>query len=287
MVTIMSCSDCNVACKHCYISYSGNFEPAKLIELTKNLKKKHAVRINGAEPLIHPEFLPAYALAGQFGPLTNGLVFNDNFSYLDELKKHNMSELYISYHFDLHDKISCINKSYLEKLFQEILNRGLSFVIMCTITTETYKNVETYCDTAFKLGAKAIKFTNYLNQGKAKKLDHNLILNDEQIAEFFQLVDQCRNKFDKSVFEIKRCGSFGPNRERCNKFECLAGINHVCVTPDMKVYPCVFLAKPGFEIGYCDGKQIFIDSKFENDTKECIAKKILNENADPKKILNN
>ena len=114
MVTIMTCSDCNVNCKHYYISYKGNYDADKLKDLTTRLSKRYIVRLNGSEPLIHKDYLQSFEIAGQFGPLTNGLVFLNNYNYLDEIKKFNMKELYISYHFDLHDYISKVNKNFFE-----------------------------------------------------------------------------------------------------------------------------------------------------------------------------
>lgn len=36
-VTIMTCSNCNARCKHCYISYEGNFEQKDLYNLCSTL----------------------------------------------------------------------------------------------------------------------------------------------------------------------------------------------------------------------------------------------------------
>lgn len=277
MVTIMSCSDCNVRCKHCYISYKGNFQAQELNEMVNTLKKRYEVRINGAEPLIHKDFLEAYKSSGQYGPLTNGLVFKNNLEYLDQIKSVGMRELYISYHFDFHDDVSLVPKDYLEQLFKEIKARGLNFVIMCTLTSKNYNKIEEYCDKAYHLGASAIKFTNFLKQGNATGMDNNLVLSEKDLKEFFRLIHNVRQKYDKEVFEIKRCGSFGPElyREK-NNFKCVAGINNLCITPDKKVYPCVFLAKPGYEIGYYKDGEIFISSEFVNDSKKCLAHDILN-----------
>lgn len=38
-IIIMACSKCNINCKHCYISYSGNRKPEELLTLVKELKK--------------------------------------------------------------------------------------------------------------------------------------------------------------------------------------------------------------------------------------------------------
>ena len=36
-VKIMTCSKCNTKCKHCYINYSGDFDPDELYNIVKNL----------------------------------------------------------------------------------------------------------------------------------------------------------------------------------------------------------------------------------------------------------
>lgn len=71
----------------------------------------------------------------------------------------------------------------------------------------------------------------------------------------------------------------GPNSESMhNHFKCIAGIDQTVIAPDSKVYPCFFLAKPGYEIGYFDGEKIIITNPIEHDGSECISYKILNKN---------
>ena len=265
MVTIMSCSDCNVKCKHCYISYKGNFDEKSLFDLVKILSKKYTIRINGSEPLIHSGYLKSYKRAKQHGPLTNGLIFKNNYGYLDEIKKYGMSELYISYHFDWHDSISKVDKKYLINLFSEIKKRKLNFVIMCSITSKNYNKILDYCNEAFNFGASGIKFTNFLQQGNATNLNKNLILSKKQKAMFFKLLNIARESYNEKVFFIRRCGSFGPDKNNVDKFNCIAGINNICITPDLNVYPCVFLAKPGNEIGRVIDNKIMIYDWFTND----------------------
>lgn len=275
-VTIMSCSDCNIKCKHCYISYKGNFTAEQLINLATELKKKYIVRINGTEPLLHKDFLDTYKLLGQYGALTNGLVFKNNYKYLDELKSKGIKELKISYHFDFHNTVSKVDKLYLHELFKEIKKRNMNFDIMCTVTSLNYKNIPQYCEEAFNLGASAIKFTNFLNQGNAQNMDKNLILNKSQLNHFFEILHSIRQKYDKEVFKIKRCGSFGDDINHESNFKCIAGTDMVCITPDLNVYSCIFLAKPGFEIGKVINNKIYIYDEYYNDGKKCCAYDKLN-----------
>lgn len=276
MVTIMSCSDCNVNCKHCYISYTGNFSAENLLSTVLHLKKKYIVRINGSEPLIHPQYIASFKAIGQYGPLTNGLIFQNNFTYLKEIKEAGMSEIHISYHFDIHDKVSSVDKEYLECLFEEIRKHGLKLIIMCTLSKENYERIEYYCQEAVRLGAKGIKFTNLLKQGNAQSIKSISTLSKDDLIKFFKLLKLVRLKYDKSELNIKRCGSFGPDLAYNSNFRCIAGVDNVCITPDYKVYPCIFLSKPGMEIGYFDGERIYIDYSYVNKGDQCIVKELLN-----------
>lgn len=275
-VIIMSCSDCNTSCRHCYISYSGDFSSDTLYETAYNLKKNgYSVLINGTEPLLHEDYLETYKLINQKMALTNGLVFRDNFSYLDKIKSYGITGLNISYHFNFHDDISNVSAEYLRSLWKEILSRNMRFSINCTISTKNMQNILDYCNQAFAFGAFKIRFANLLRQGAALNFDNSLILNNFQINYVLNNIEHARKKFPKEKLYVARCGSLGPGVNN-RKFYCPAGIDNAYLTPDFKVYPCFFLSKPGYEIGlYKDGK-IFIDSTYQNDGKSCKAAEILN-----------
>ena len=55
-VMIMTCSNCNTKCEHCYIGYSGNLNGNELLDLCTTLKKRYNIILNGTEVLIHPEY---------------------------------------------------------------------------------------------------------------------------------------------------------------------------------------------------------------------------------------
>lgn len=271
IVKILSCSNCNANCKHCYISFNGNFSAQQLTEVVNNLIERHEVRINGTEPLLHKEYLEALKKTRQQLILTNGLVFRNNYEYISELLNYNINTIGISYHFDIHDSISPVNREYLDVLFQEIIKRGLEVQIMTTITSQNYQNILKYCEYCYNHNIRKIRFTNFINQGNATKLDENLILDDKERQTFFQTIDEARNIYPKNILEIQRCGSFGKNESSDKTFKCDAGINSVVMTPDLKVYPCLFFAKPGNEIGYYQDGQIYISNNYENDETQCKA----------------
>ena len=276
IVTIMSCTKCNAKCEHCYISYTGNLSGDELYDMVNKLKDRYEIYINGSEPLINREYLKSYALSNYSSPITNGLVFYNNFSYIDELKKAGIDNLRISYHFDMHEKISPVPKKFLEELFKEIKKRDVKLTIMCSLSKINYQKIEEYCEMARNFGADAIKFTNFISQGKAKEMDKNLFLDENDYYKFFELLHKVRSKYDKNVLEIQRCGSFGNDTYGKSNFLCDAGKDFVCITPDKNVYPCIFFCQPGNEIGYYENGNIYITKEFENDQTKCLAKRMYN-----------
>lgn len=185
----MCCSDCNVRCQHCYISFKGNFSGEELYNCVMQLTEAgYKISLNGSEILLHEEYLPVFAMIGQNRVMTNGWVFKNDFSYFDKLKEYGIVKYNISYHFDLHNTISPIPKGYLKQLFEEIKARGLKFTLNCTISTYNKDKIVDYCRETYNLGDSRIRFTNLLNQGEVTDLDRELFLNDSQISEVLQEV---------------------------------------------------------------------------------------------------
>lgn len=126
-VMLMSCSRCNVKCKHCYISYKNDFSPEELKDIAYNLSKKYNIMINGAEPLVDLRYLNSYPIVNQKHILTNGLALINNY---DETIKNFKKMVLIIYLF--HIILICMTsfqvliksnwKNYLERLFWMDLN---------------------------------------------------------------------------------------------------------------------------------------------------------------------
>ena len=270
-VIIMACSDCNTKCEHCYINYNGNFSKEQLVELVKNFSNRFEVRINGTEPLLHKEYLEALKMAKQTKILTNGLVFANNYDYIDVLKENGIKTIGISYHFDIHDSVSHVSMEYLNHLFSVIIKKGLNVQIMTTITSTNYKLISQYCQYCFENGIKRIRFTNFMRQGNGKNLDDNLILSDDQKEEFFSILKQVREKYSIADLRIDRCGSFGNSIKTNSNFECTGGTKSVVITPNYKIYPCIFLIGNDNEIGFYRDGNIYIRNDYEMNKKECNA----------------
>lgn len=277
-VTLLPCSDCNAKCKHCYVSARKNLNGDELINIVKKLVSSgYEVDLNGTEPLLHRDYIQSFQYIGQTRVMTNGLVFKDNFEYLDDLKKSGITTINTSYHFSLHSIISPVPKDYLLQLWAEIQKRGMRFTINCTLSTHNYLAIDEICDETYELGARRIRFTNLIRQGNSTGLDQRLFLNCEQLNYTIEKICSCRSHYSPSALYIERCGSFGPGSNH-RKFFCPAGIDRVFIATDAKVYPCVFLSRPGDEIGYYENGHIYIDAGFSNDSTRCLALDLLNGN---------
>lgn len=274
-IIIMTCSKCNIKCKHCYISYKGNREPDDLIKMVSVLKNKYIINLNGAEVLTEPRYLEAYKIVGQHHILSNGKVFLDDPSIIKKLKENDVTTVALSYHFGIQNDISVVSEDDLKRIMDLLRKNDIEYRFMTTINSDNYLNVVEFCDRAFNLGARAIKFTNYVLQGNAISYDKRLT--SEQKFEFFKGLNEAREKYSIEDLIIQRCGTFGKDMFSLNdSFHCNCINDSVVLTPDNIVYPCIFLAKENYAIGeYIDGK-IMINKNYNIDSNLCLTDEICN-----------
>lgn len=263
-VIIMLCSKCNINCKHCYIKYNGNFSLEELKKIFGKIKDKYFICLNGTEPILFPEYYELYKENSQSRILTNGLTLIRNPDLYDTLRENGINEIALSYHFGIQDDISTVKSSMLDDLIGSLVENGFQIKLMTTVSSDNYKMILTMCNKACELGAKTIKFTNYIYQGNAQKNDFKKVLNQEQINEVLSEIDYCRLLYKKEVLKIERCETFGPKQSRLDKFECLACNNMVVITPDLNVYQCVFDIDKGNEIGRVIDGKIMIDDEHKS-----------------------
>ena len=273
-LTIMACSKCNINCKHCYISYKGNRTPEELMELVTKFKDKYKVEINGAEILTDLKYIESYPIVGQDFIMTNGVAISKNPSILDYLKEKGIRQVFMSYHLGIHGDISPVEVEDLEKNINNILSRNLKLKLYVTVTQKNYMYIHDIVTKAKEYGAMSVRFTNYIKQGNAENLSDDNILSEEQAKEFIKMVQQERSLYDQNDMDIERCGTFGNCGTK--KFKCYAVNNNIVLTPDNNIYPCIFLAKPGYEVGYYDGDKLKLFEECKNDGSECIARNYCN-----------
>lgn len=270
-VTIMSCSDCNTKCKHCYVSYKGNYDGDDLYDMCSKLKDKYQLNINGTEVLLHRDYFKTYNLIDQHRLLSNGIIINEDDSIIDCINNSSIEMVAMSYHFIIHKDISSVSQQMLRDNIKKLQDHGIKVELMCTITKDNYDKILEICEDVVSMGVHKVRFINYLNAGNAVNLDNSNILTDGQKQVFFEQLNQAREKYSKEELLIKRCGSFGYDyNHRCN-FDCPAGINKVVIAPDKNVYPCIYMVKPENRIGVYEDGKVMLDYEVENDGDVCLA----------------
>ncbi len=258
-IKIMTCSNCNMKCAHCYIPYSGNFDSKKLLKTIKTLKNKYKILLNGTEPLLN-NYLDSFKEAEEKFILTNGLIFKDNIDLVEKIKNAGITRVCMSYHFATQKDLHSVSLSFLDDIFPKVRAKNIDVEAMCTITSLNYNLLETICEKAISLGANYLYFIEYMHDGSAKSnLDEKLKLTNTMREEFFKQLKNVREKYPKDKLYIYRSGNFGNDKINNKKVLCEAGENIVTMTPDKKIYPCNFLISEEFCIGYFDGEKVYID----------------------------
>ena len=274
-VILMACSKCNVACKHCYIGYTGNRTPEDLKRLAEYYSDRYKiVRIDGAEPLVDLGYLPSYKIVGQDWIMTNGLRIYNEPQIIDYLVENGIKNVYMSYHFEIQDSLNGITNEMLNTVINMLTEKGIRVVLMTTITKKNAKDTLQICDKAHELGASGIEFNKIFIQGRAKNL-HDVKLTKQDFDDFFTQLKQARDKYDIDDLEVRRSGTFGCDTvNEPNRFKCSAGVKKVCITPDDKVYGCTCICKPGYEVGEIVDGQIYLYADFLNDRTWCLGDKM-------------
>ena len=260
-VKIMTCSNCNMACKQCYIPYSGNFASEELLEVVKNLKNNYEIYLNGTEPLLN-DYLESFKIAGEKIILTNGLVFQDNLDLVDDIKRAGIKRVCMSYQFDIQQDINSVGLSFLDELFPKIRAKGIDVELMCTITSKNYDKIDLICKKAFELQANYVYFIEFMYQGNAaSKLDKSLMLNSVSRERFFEMLNKVRNEYKKDDLYVYRSGNFGKDLYTQKQVVCDAGRDIVTMTPDYRIYPCNLLIDDKYCLGFYKDGEIYIDER--------------------------
>lgn len=275
-VFIMITSKCNTKCNHCYISYQGSFEPKELINIINGFQKDgYNVYLNGAEPLINPAYLSAFKAADQKIVMTNGLVLYEYPKYIYDIQRAGVETIGVSYHFDIHSYFSKVPLSVARTALYVVKRANMHARVMTTITKPYIDKIPEYCAWCVEYGFKEIRFTNFIAQGKARNLDRDLILNQNDREHYYEVITRERAKYDINELCITSCGSFG----NCGSphMTCAAVRDFVVLTPEYKVYPCFFQAQPGSECGFYQDGHIFTLKNFQSPEHDCASLHLFND----------
>lgn len=261
-ITIMLCSQCNNSCKHCYINFSGRFTEEELSRMIPILKQNYTILLNGTEPILFPEYYKYFKEVNEHRIITNGIEILKNSNVLNQLLQNGINEVWLSYHFKIQDKISNVSEQELIKIVEILKKNNFIVKLMCSLSTHNYQSISKICTRAIKMGVDKIKFTNFISQGNARNnFNCSEFLNQNQINLVLEEIDNARKNISRDELVIQRCGTFGPN-PRKNNFQCLAGQDMIVITPDKKIYDCVFNISDDSCIGYVDEDyNLMIDTK--------------------------
>lgn len=260
-VTIMLCSQCNNNCKHCYVKYDGMFTDEQLAKFMPTLTKNYIVLLNGTEPILFPEYFKYFKMANEHRILTNGIEILRNPNVMNQLLENEINEVWLSYHFGIQDDLSSISILQLNNVVDMLKQNGFIIKLLCSLSTHNYNNITDFCNNAIELGVNKIKFTNFISQGHAKdNFINQEFLNQDQINQVLGEIDSLRLIIPKDKLVIQRCGTFGPNPNK-NNFSCLAGNDMIVLTPNKKIYSCVFDISSESCIGYMDDNNNLIIQK--------------------------
>ena len=276
-LNIMLCSTCNEKCKHCYICYNGDFDERTLNEVIDSFKGEKVI-LNGTEPMLFPKFLKYFKKVNQDYIFTNTKIIMKNPAILDKLKNCGIEKICLSYHFGVQDKLNDIPLSQIEECAKLCKEKGFFVRLNCSLCKDNVHMIEEICQKAFEIGARQIKFTNFIIQGNAKKYGFDKVaLNEDEILEALNEINRMRKKYDKSVLEVSRCGSFG-NSIQSKHYCCDAGIDYLTITPDLKLYPCIFFAGlKEYEMGFYKDGKFWLTKECVHNCDGCLAKKVCND----------
>lgn len=235
--------NCNLKCKHCYISRSNFNQPAALstIQIKKILKQLakagslHLV-FTGGEIFLRPDIIELCSIARklQFDLriFTNGTLIDDEKAY--KLSQMNLSGIEISLYGKekTHDFITGVPGSYKKTLNAvKLLNKfKLPLTVKCPLMKLNFKDYKWIKRFAAK------HKINYRFDAVIAPKDSG----DKSILKYrlndFQLKKVLKNhKFSKTMLDKNR---------QIADLSCSAGHNLICIGSDGTVYPCLQLRLP-------------------------------------------
>ena len=204
-INIMLTTRCNSNCRYCYLSANNNeydelnFQTLKIFLKNFSINNGKKVMFTGGEATLYPNFEEVIEYAKKLNLYTtvfsNGLMFNKN--NIDFIKK--IDELVISFDgkSETHDYYRGIRGSHDHtiNLFKLLKDNDIDYSIQATIGNKNINDMEYVVKIGVEYGAKSIKFSNIISEGRAK-------LNDEfskklELREFFRKVSELQIKFSK------------------------------------------------------------------------------------------
>ena len=243
-VFIETTSQCNLRCRHCYLSAADSKEneltTEEIISIVHQLEPPAPVALSGGEPLMRKDMIHLLQQFAQEGYrcslLTNATLVTP--SVAAEIKKAKRTTVQVSlesFDKDIHESIR--GKDTFEQTMEglrNLINAGCRLRLSFTPTKFNIDTFEDYVTQARALGIRAVHVCTYTPQGRGNQNQDSLRLEEKQLFDFQILLKKLTKKIQilgdlPSMLDIKRVGY---RWDSCP----LAGSIHI--TSDGTIYPC-------------------------------------------------
>lgn len=254
-VFIETTSQCNLRCKHCYLSAADSLENElstdEIISIVHQLEPPAVVALSGGEPLMRNDIIPLLQQFAQEGYrcslLTNATLITPSIAVqIKEAKRATVQVSLESFDKNVHESIR--GKNTFEQTMEGIRNlmgAGCRLRLSFTPTKLNIDTFEDYVTQARALGIRAIHVCTYTPQGRGNKNQDSLRLDEHQLFEFQILLKKLSKKVQilgdlPSMLDLNRVGY---SWDSCP----LAGNIHII--SDGTIYPCEICCDEYFALG--------------------------------------
>lgn len=254
-VFIETTSQCNLRCKHCYLSAADSLKneltTEEIINIVHQLEPPSVVALSGGEPLMRSDTISLLQQFSQEGYrcslLTNATLVTP--SIATEIKKAKRATVQVSLEsFDKNIHESIRGKDTFERTMNGIHNlidAGCRLRLSFTPTKLNIDTFEDYVEQTKALGIRAIHVCTYTPQGRGNKNQDSLRLDKRQLFEFQILLKKLSKKIQilgdlPSMLDLNRVGY---SWDSCP----LAGNIHII--SDGTIYPCEICCNEYFALG--------------------------------------
>lgn len=258
---------CNSTCKYCYQSGSarGGGIPYGDARAIIDLFLDDGYYVH---PIVN-EWLPEYwgyldllKMCGIRQISTNGIIVaQQHREFLPLLKENRIEDVRVTlFPEKYHTFYTNRNREISLAAIAHLKENGFNVVANFLVSRDTFPHMKEVVAEAEQLGVDEVFFQNFIYTGRAKAFRH-AILSWEEIDDFWQVYHEIRKQYDTAALTINVQGNFGPDPMGDNPFKraarhghyCLGGswkhMDHLYVSHDLEIYPCVMMADPRFKIG--------------------------------------
>lgn len=258
-------NQCNLNCKHCYVSNTRRLKDlttSELLDIISQIKelKVFDVNIFGGEPFLRKDF---FIILEALSKLKIGISINTNATLITPAVARRLARYRVKSYIvgldgssaAMHDPVR--GQGSFEKALKGIGNlitEGHPVKLLTTITRFNYRDLENITLLAKKLGAEKILFSKLMHMGNAAK-HRCLYLEPEERMELVKRLMSLKSRYPQLVsgsvfadcYETKTPGRYPRAKFPLKVLACVAATFKCAIRPDGWVTPCEILweAKAG------------------------------------------